>query len=163
MMDWMRQWILGVTCAAVLCALLQAFLPKGGLEKAGRLVGALVLLIATVQPLAGLDYASLAETLAQYRLAQSDAAAEAAEMSGEVLKTIIEQQAAAYILDKAEELGFQCEADVVCADGESGVPYPASVRIVSSADEEQQRRLAQIIEADLGIPADSQSYERAVE
>lgn len=163
MTEWMRQWIIGITCGAMLCAVLQVFLPKGGLEKAGRLAGGLVLLIVTVQPLVGLDYDSLARSLTEYRLIESGYSEDLTEMSGSLLKEIIEERTEAYILDKAEAIGFECEASVTYDwDGE-GVPYPSAVRIVSSADAEQERRLAQVIEADLGVPADRQIYERKVE
>lgn len=163
MTEWIRQWIIGITCGAMLCAVLQAFLPKGGLGKAGRLAGGLVLLIVTVQPLIGLDYDCLARTLTEYRLAESGYTGSLTEMSGSLLKEIIEEQTEAYILDKAEEIGFQCEAAVTYDWDETGVPYPSAVRIVSSATGEQEARLARVIEAELGVPAGSQVYERKVE
>ena len=141
MTELIRQWIISVTCAAMLTAVIQTLLPKGGTGAAGRLAGGLLLLIATVQPLVGLDYDSLAQSMTQLRLGQTQS----------------------YILDKAQELGMTCQVTVTCERRDEGIPFPRAVTVSGSFTQEQADRLSQIIEADLAIPADAQTYEREVE
>ena len=53
MMGLLRDWLLGVTAAALLAALAQSLMPPGPVKKAGGLVCGLVLLWAVLSPLAG--------------------------------------------------------------------------------------------------------------
>ena len=163
MTELIRQWIISVTCAAMITAVIQPLLPKGGTGAAGRLAGGLLLLIATVQPLVGLDYDSLAQSMTQLRLEQSTSSQELAEINSGLLEELIEEQTQSYILDKAQELGVTCQVTVTCERRDEGIPFPRSVIVSGSFTQEQADRLSQIIEADLAIPADAQTYEREVE
>ena len=50
MMELLRQWLVGVTCAAMIIALADSLTPSGTVRKVGKLVGGLVLLLAVLQP-----------------------------------------------------------------------------------------------------------------
>lgn len=163
MTELIRQWILAVTCAAMLVAVLQTLMPQGGAGTAGRLAGGLLLLIATVQPLLSLDYDSLAQSVSQLRLEQSVSSQELAELNRDLLEELIEEQTKTYILDKAEELGMTCQVTVTCEQLEAGVPFPKFVTVSGSFTQEQADRLSQTIEADLAVPIQNQTYEGEVE
>jgi stage III sporulation protein AF len=163
MTDMMRQWITSITCAAILTAVLQAFLPQNGLGKAGRLVGSLVLMIATIQPLVSLDYDALAQSWAEIGQTEAGDTASLEQSNRGVLKRIIEQQTAAYILDKAEELGVDCQVEVTYAWDENGTAYPSQASITSSAAQAELEQLADWMETELGIPRSCQMYERTAE
>ena len=53
-MSFLREWLLGVTAAALAVALAQALTPEGTVKKLLRITGGLVLLLAVVRPLKGL-------------------------------------------------------------------------------------------------------------
>lgn len=157
-MEWVRQWLLGVTAAAMLNALAQSMMPKGSVQRIGTLTGGLVLLLAVLQPIGGLDAGALREAFSPYL--------RDAELYGKVpetgqasfLKSIIEEECAAYIQDKAGEMGIECRVTVVCG-GETGeYPYPEAVLVRGVADEERRARLTALIENDLGVAAEKQSY-----
>jgi len=159
MAAFLRDWIVGVTCAAMAAAVLHAFLPKdGGVGRAGRLAAGLLLMLCAIGPLAGLDYDSLSQSLSQLRLSRSHYAQELDSLNDEILKELIESETEAYILDKAEGLGILCRASVTYAlDGE-GRPYPVGVHITGELTGEQERRLSEALEADLGVPVQNQTY-----
>ena len=157
-MELLRQWLTGVTCAAIIVALADSLMAGGTVRRIGRLAGGLLLLAAVVKPVLEVDLTVL--SAASLRLEAE--AVPAAEEAGLVLmKSIIGEETGAYILDKAAELGISCqEVRVTCAVEENGVPYPASVVLVGDLTEEEQARLSRRIEADLAIPAERQSYEK---
>ncbi len=162
-MSFLREWILGITCAALLAALLAAFLPKrGGVRQAGHLAAGLLLMLAAVQPLSGLDFESLAATLAELRVSQSGRSEELATQSDEILKQIIESETEAYILDKANGLGIQCQVEVTYAADEDGSPYPVRVRVAGNLSEDQKEQLSQVLESELGLPAPRQEFTQEV-
>ena len=53
MMELVKQWLLGITGAAVLAALAEGIMPEGGIRQVGKLTCGLLLLSAVLRPLAG--------------------------------------------------------------------------------------------------------------
>ena len=157
-MELLRQWLTGVTCAAIIVALADSLMAGGTVRRIGRLAGGLLLLAAVVKPVLEVDLNVL--SAASLRL-EAEAVPAAEEAGLDLMKSIIGEETGAYILDKAAELGISCqEVRVTCAVEENGVPYPASVVLVGDLTEEEQARLSRRIEADLAIPAERQSYEK---
>ena len=157
-MELLRQWLTGVTCAAIIVALADSLMAGGTVRRIGRLAGGLLLLAAVVKPVLEVDLTVL--SAARQRL-EAEAVPAAEEEGLDLMKSIIGEETGAYILDKAAELGISCqEVRVTCAVEENGVPYPASVVLVGDLTEEEQARLSRRIEADLAIPAEQQSYEK---
>lgn len=152
-MSFLRQWLLGVTAAALAVALAQALTPEGTVKKLLRFIGGLVLLLAVVEPLKGFVPAALPEP---GELAPS---VETAETAGEeVMKTLIAQKVGAYIVDKGDQLGCPCTAQVTVAEDENGwaIPWAAEMRgkWTAKGREELSRLLAQ----ELNIPAQRQTF-----
>ena len=157
-MELLRQWLTGVTGAAIIVALADSLMAGGTVRRIGRLAGGLLLLAAVVKPVLEVDLTVL--SAASLRL-EAEAVPAAEEAGLDLMKSIIGEETGAYILDKAAELGISCqEVRVTCAVEENGVPYPASVVLVGDLTEEEQARLSRRIEADLAIPAERQSYEK---
>lgn len=159
MMEILRQWLVGITCAAMIIALADSLTPSGTVKRIGRLAGGLVLLLAVVKPVLGVDFSALASAAVQWEDLTVDG--ERLEKTNtDLLKTIIAEKTGAYILDKAGALGLDCGSVAVsCALGEGGVPYPSAVTITGSLTEEQRRTLSRWVEADLAIPEERQTYE----
>ena len=156
----LKQWIIGITCAALVGALAEGLAPAGRVKKAGRLAVGLLLLLAVVKPLGGLDDRALAGALESYRPDRGTYEAALEEKSGAVLKTIIEERTNAYISDKAKTLGMDCTAEVTYYYGSDGEVRPEAVVVRGSWTEEQRAALSRTLEGELGIEAQRQSFER---
>lgn len=152
-MSFLKEWLLGVTAAALAVALAQALTPEGTVKKLLRLIGGLVLLLAVTRPLKGLVPAALPDPGA---LAPS---VETAERAGEeVMKTLIAQKVGAYIVDKGSTLGCPCTAQVTVAEDESGWAIPWSVQVRGQWTAEGKKELSQAIARELDIPAERQTF-----
>lgn len=68
MMEVIRDWLVGITCAAMVVALAESLTPQGTIRKIGRFTGGLVLLLAVVQPVMKLDEAPCANPWQSIRL-----------------------------------------------------------------------------------------------
>lgn len=154
-MEFLKNWILGITAAALAASLAQSLTPEGTVKKVGKLVCGLVLLLAVLRPVVSLDPAALVPDWAALEgLTQNDA-----EESGEeALKILIAQKTGAYIVDKGQSLGLQCEARVGVAQDGSGWPVPWEAEISGTWTAEQKKALSRAVEEDLGIPAQRQSF-----
>ena len=153
MMDGIRHWLLGVLAAAMALSLLYALLPKGAVRGAARATGGLILLLVVLGPLAGLELSDL--TLRYQDLSRDmERQAEAYRQEGQAqLELGIRQRTAAYISEKAAQLGLSCHPRVKVT-WRGGVPYPGSVTL----DMAENRALSAILEEDLGIPPSEQHW-----
>ena len=153
-----RGWLLALIAASLLCALAGALMPSGGVKQVGRLVCGLTLLAAILQPLAGLDMAEVQQWLADYFAALELRETELEETVDGQMKVIIDQRCAAYIVDKAAQLGLTCEARVECRAEGNGVYLPVRAEVSGTLGEAGRARLASAIAEDLGIPKEEQIY-----
>lgn len=160
MMELLRQWLMGITGAALLAALAESMMPSGAVRRVGKLAGGLLLLLAVLQPLLTTgDLASAIVTVKDQALF-TESRKNGEEANLEAMKTIIAQKTGAYILDKAAGVGAACQkVTVTCAVGQNQVPYPSAVTLVGSFTSEQRRQLTRILETELAITAEHQSYE----
>lgn len=159
MMDWMRQWLLGVTCTALVLALAESLSPAGNVKKVCRLAGGLALVLAVVSPILSLDEGAMSRALSEYGFHVQRYEEALSEQNDLLYKTIIEENTAAYIVDKAEELGISCQTEVTFAYDEDGMPYPWEVTARGTWTQEQRQALAHMLEEDLGVPPQRQTYE----
>ena len=154
MMEMLQGWLLGLTAAALAVSLLTAMLPKGEtIRRIAGLAGGLILLLAVVQPLLRVRWEELTwryETYQREMDRQTEAyqAAYANSLSGDIA-----DRTAAYISEKAAQLGLSCHPRVEVT-WRGGVPYPGSVTL----DMAENRALSAILEEDLGIPPSEQHW-----
>ena len=154
-MDLIRIWLTRVICAALIAAAADGLMPKGPVKKVGTLICAMVLLCVVLRPVVDWNI-SVPETTLGGIWEQNHVWQEQLEQdSGAMLKTIIERQTGAYILDKAANLGAACQVEVLCAQ-QDGIWVPQSVHITGQLDEEQKRKLTAVIQSELGIPPECQ-------
>lgn len=160
MMGLVRQWLLGVTAAALVLALAEALAPEGGAKKVCRLAGGLALLLAAAGPVTGLmDGTLFTQALDGWRGRTQSAQQELEDQTDQFYLAIIEEETAAYVMDKARELGFDCEAEVTYGYDEEGVPRPWEIAARGAWTQKQRSRLERLLEEELGVPAQRQRYE----
>lgn len=158
MTELIRNWLMGVTCAAILLALAESLTPEGSVKRICRLAGGVMLLLAAIGPVTRLEEADFARITERYQT-QADTYREALNEETENLyESIIAEKTGAYILDKAEELGVTCQVSVTVGWEKNGTPRPAAVILYGTWTKEQKETLTQIIASDLGIPAAVQYY-----
>lgn len=150
----LREWITSVVAAALLVSAAQSLIPEGGVKRAASLTGGLILLLALMQPVLGADLKRLELDLEPYRAAVRERQEEL-EQSGETeWETLIAQRTAAYIWDKAEELGLRVSVRVTVEPDTDGVPVPAAVEVTGPPSE----ALAEYLERELGIARERQVW-----
>ena len=158
MIEPVRSWLLAVVAVSLLCALADAMMPNGAVRRVGRLVCGLVLLLAVLSPLAQADVSSSQRWLEGWLAAGRDRETELREEVDRQMKVIIEQEYAAYIVDKAAELGLTCAVRVECGAPEAGVYLPIRAEVRGRLSGGGKEQLVQILTEDLGIPEPGQIY-----
>ena len=142
--------LLAVIAVSLLCAVADALMPPGGVRRVGRLVCGLVLMGAVLSPVAELDVEGGRRWLEDYLAALDLREAE--------LEETVEQEYAAYIVDKAAELGWTCTARVTCERSEEGLYLPVRTEVTGPQTAGVPAQLVQSIAEDLGVPKEAQVY-----
>ena len=146
----MRQWLLGIVLTAFAGGLARQLAPQGKEQAGVRLVSGLLLALAILRPLAGLDWADLDWDLD--RLEAREQAEVYREEGRRTLSAVIAERTEAYIWDKANQLGLDCVVQVTTTAGE--IPLPETVTILGRYSE----ALAVCVEEEVGIPAEKQIW-----
>lgn len=154
-----RQWLLGVACTALVLAVADSLAPDGSVKKVCRLAGGLALLLAAVGPVLQLDSGILVKAMKEHQALVQSYEETLEEQNYLFYQTIIEESTAAYIVDKAEEMGISCQAEVTFSYDEDGVPCPWEVTARGVWTDEARKALARLLEDDLGVPPQRQHYE----
>ncbi len=152
----MNEWLMGVIGTALFSALVCTLCPQGGARQVLGFLCAMLCALSLAGPLLELDLQSLGIGMAEYRRQAERIAADAEEEGKLTQRTYIQEQAGAYILSEAQELGLAPAEPQVSAqwDAEAGLWYPCEVLLPWP----YQRALAQTIEAELGISEERQTW-----
>ena len=149
-MDAIRRYVITLTAAAMLCALVKAITAgRKGQEKILSLVCGIFLLATALGPLP-----DLSDPTAQVQAEAGRMASQAEDETKRQMAAIISEEAASYILDKADALGLQLEVQVEL-DAEL---LPCGVRLQGAASPYARSQLSGQIETELGIPKERQVW-----
>lgn len=152
----MSEWLIGVTAAAMLAAVARCLMPAGAVRQVGGLVCAMMLLWAVLKPLGPLTGTLVGDLDLSAQMQGREM--QLKQQSEQMLKSLIEQECGTYIVDKAEQMGIDCQVSVACVlDGEN-VWMPSSVCVTGELSLQQRRDLEQLISADLGVASGQQEY-----
>lgn len=144
---------LAAASTALFAGVLEAVTPNGGGRRIVGMCGGLLLLLVLLRPFSGLlpegawDFEGLG--------AENDGIVKDGQ---EIVKQIIAERTGAYIVNKSEQAGLAIRVNVVCTD-DVLTPTPWAVTIRSERPEHAKSALSRMLEDELGIPLERQSYE----
>lgn len=152
-----RQYLISVTAAAILCGIIQSIVGKKGMLAAiVKLLAGLFLSLSVISPFAKLRLADITD----YTTFLSDDASEAVQAgkmaAQDALAARIKSETEAYILDKAKAWGIELAVDVIISD--SDPPVPCAVTLSGGVSPYAKVRLSQMLEDELGIPKEEQAW-----
>jgi hypothetical protein len=154
MMETLRGWLVAVVASSMLVGIVQSMISAGSLRRIAAMTAGLFLMLILLRPLLALD---LYELLPDRDVLSDEVLLRQTELEkadGAELKRLIEERTAAYISDKAAELGFFCTAEVTAVESADGIPYPYSAEL----DCPPSAGLSAYMETELNIPKERQVY-----
>ena len=158
MNGWMEQWLMGVACASFVLAVSGALVKGSSGRRVCKLAGSLLLLLVTVGPILRIDQEDWERMLQLDTQVMEEAEQGLEEQNNLMYESIIAEETEAYISDKADSLGIECQVEVV-VQWEDEIPQPWSACVTGTWTQAQQEALAGVLEEDLGIPRQRQSFE----
>lgn len=152
-----RGYLIALTAAAILGALVRRLAPSGGAGRAARLGAGLLVLVTAFGPIASMDTVSATRDLVRRGYGDPLSSVEFGKNVNELMTALITEQTEAYILDKAQELDLSLTAEVTAKITDM-YPVPFSVKLTGSPTEKQKQALTEIIAAELKIPEERQEW-----
>ena len=153
----LKQYLLAVTAAAILCAIVNGLMgEKGALSAAVRLLAGIFLILALAAPLVRLRLDGLEEMTSDLNLRAEAITASGENSAREAMAEIIKSRTEAYILDKAESLDVNLSVQVELDTGNP--PAPRAVRLSGNVSPYAKGVLSDMISKDLGIPPEDQIW-----
>lgn len=147
-------YILSVTAAALLAAILKTLAGQGSMGTLVKFLAGLFMAVTILSPLRHLELPDMNQWLTGIHIDGASAAAVGEEMADEASAAIINQRLEAYILDKAGQLGASLVVDVTLND--DGIP--AAVTLEGEIAPGAKGKLAEILETELGLPKEVQHW-----
>ena len=158
MIEALASWVRTMAVGAVFCAVAQLLVPEGGEKRALRLTCAAMLTLLLIQPLRGLDARNLTDLITAQKRHNSSLREDAEELSTDLCSGIIREKTEEYIWDAARRLGIRRLGIRLQLRTENGMPVPWSVDLTGDYTGEQKQQLSLLLEGELGIPGERQSW-----
>lgn len=156
-MDSLKQYLLAVTAAAILCAIVNGLMgEKGTLGAAVRLLTGIFMILTLASPLVRLRLDGLEEITSDISGCADAITASGENSAREAMAEIIKSRTEAYILDKAESLDVRLSVQVELDEGSP--PAPKAVRLNGNVSPYAKGVLSDMITRDLGIAPEDQIW-----
>lgn len=156
-MDGVREYLLGVTAAALCCGILTALLGKKGISgKTVKFLCGIVMMLSVIGPIVNVRLDTLPDILDDFSLNAESTAVFGQEAALKEYADIIKSRTAAYILDKAKSLGAELTVEVTLR--ETVPPVPCAVRLSGTISPYAKKVLSETIAQDLGIQVEEQTW-----
>lgn len=155
-----RAWLISLISISLFLALAQTMIPAGSLRKIGGFIGGLLLIVALIRPILGVNLENLTPGLESWTEELEQRQAELESNQAGALESIIVRRTQAYIWDKAEKLGLTDEIqkiEIVTEMGTEGVPIPTKI-LISCISGKTYPELERFLSEELGIPAERQVW-----
>lgn len=157
-MEEIRHYLFSVLCTALICSVLKDLSEHTFFKKQIHLVCGLFLAYAFLHPLIAGQLPQFDDPWEHYLAEAKAASARGEEISAQAMRQIITQESEAYILEKANSIGADITLTLELSNDQP--PIPVSAVICGEFDADSESALAQILEQDLGIPKEHQTWIR---
>lgn len=156
-MDGIRQYLLSVIAAAIICSIIISLVDKKSAGSALiKLLCGVFMTLTVVSPLVQIRLSDFSAYFSGLR-ANADAVVAIGEAeSKNAMTAIIKQKTEAYILDKAAAMGLELEVKVYLDS--SDIPKPFQIELQGRISPYQKGVLQDVIINDLGIPKENQIW-----
>lgn len=149
-METLRQYILSVCSAAILCGILSSLFQKNKLFTALiKMLTGMFLVVVLITPLKDIELPVYEDFFNGISLEASDIADSAYVTTNESIETLIKQKTQAYILDKVMLQGFDAEIQVELKD--SAPPTPLNITIIGNIPPLTRQKLSEQLSVELDV------------
>lgn len=153
----MKEYLLSIIAAALFCSVVYGFLDKkSSYFPIIKLICGLFITITAISPLTNISIPDISEFIGDTKFDADQLIKEGQTATYESMSSIISENLESYILDIANEVGADIEAEIIL--DEQTPPSPQSVKITGKVSPYVKQRLQKTIREQLGIPEEKQLW-----
>ena len=146
----LREYLLSMTAAAILCVVSQHIIDnQSAAGKIIKTISGLFLALTVISPILEINFSDLDMDIQDIQNESQAIIADEVENSQSTLESIITEQTKAYILDEAKKIDLNVEIQLVLSD--TNPPVPVEISISGEASPYKKKQLNNIISENLGI------------
>lgn len=153
-MENLRQYMLSLIGAALMCSILIKLAKSTINVELIKLLCGIFLLLCFLSPFYQIDFATITEGAFSYTEDACIAVEEGKNLASEMMLQGITAELKTYILGKAEEMDLALSVEISL--DQYGIPI--AVILHGSAEPYQKESIAHILQSDLGIPKENQTW-----
>lgn len=157
-MEGVSKYILSITAVCICCSLVRRLVgEKGSASGVVQSMCGIILAISVITPIVKIKAVDLDAFTNSIQYDANFFVQQGIDRSGNALRTIITEKAAAYILEKASS--YDCSIDQLEVElSTDSVPIPNGLKICGTFSPNVRNRLSGDIETSLGIPKEKQQW-----
>ena len=157
----MRELLLLLISIALSEAVILCFADEERMRRVVRLVGGSAMALALLSAVMRFDYAAYAASLRREELEMQTDTDEIRDEAQRLNRRLIEEECAAYIRNRAEDLGIALQdVQVKLAWDVSGFWYPEEAELTLAENQQYSAALQDAIQTELGIAPDAQHWRK---
>lgn len=156
-MEGVREYLLSVTAAAVVCSCIGAFFEKkGSIAVLVKTLCGIFVSLTVLRPVLNISLPDMENYISTYSADVQTVTEDAARSAANAQCEVIRQRAESYVYDKAAKLGCDISVCILLSEAE---PYePVEIQIKGKLSPYAKSQLSASITADLGIPEEEQHW-----
>lgn len=156
-MNGIREYLLTVTAAAIVCSIAKHLAgDKSTAGKITKVVSGIFLTITVISPIKEFQLSKIDGLFDDYRIMAYETAQSGADMANTAMGDIIKEKTEAYILEEAKKMGVDISVEVKLSESEP--PKPDQVIITGIVSPYKKNVLSQYISDNLGISREKQKW-----
>lgn len=156
-MESIEKYLLSVTAAAVICAVVTTLLgKKGTVATVGKLICSIFLALTVISPWASVQLGDLDSYFGSLSFDASSAVQSGQSAARDALRAGIKERTEAYILDKATALSAALTVEVTLS--EEDPPVPCAAKLTGAVSPYAKFQIQSYLSDELGIPKEAQTW-----
>ncbi len=156
-MDTVRNYVLRIVIAAIVCAIARSLIKeKTATGKMVNLISGILMAVTILAPIATISFKNITNFYENISIDADAFVSDGKNASQESIAEIIKSQTEAYILDKANNLGLQIAVEVELDDSNNSIP--CGVVISGAVSPYAKGTLGTYMQEELGIPKENQKW-----
>lgn len=144
-MQFVQDWVTSIATVTLIVSVITALCPKNAAGRAVSLASTLLMTATLLSPISRIDVSALPAEMDKYSRAAEQKYEKIVDEQENIRDKLIEENVRAYILQRAESEGIECDITVQCKNG-----VPDSVYITAENDAFLVAA-SELIEKELGI------------
>lgn len=156
-MQFVQNWVMSIAAVTLIVSVITALCPKNAAGRAVSLASCLLMTATLLSPISRVDVSALSDEMEKYSLEAEQRYEKLLDEQENIKEKLIEENTRAYILQRAESSGIECDITVQCKEG---TPYTV---YITAENDAELIAASELVEKELGIARERQLLKQRVD